>query len=288
MDQPTEQHAAGNRVDAQRQWWVAMDGVPEGPHSEAYIRLLYLESRIGAETLVCRVGDNYWRPATACAWLVADGGGGETDHRPPPLPIPVPRGQFTVAEALRWITNPSLPLFGNLICAYCLAVRPALTVLGLLVTLAWNTSSGWTADSPLWFFAIVFDGFEAVVHVGIATMLVLGGLGLRSLRAYGPPLIRLGLTLSVVGTFLSCQFSLLWQAVAAAGNSYAETEEELTAAGMAAFACLLLLLLLLVLASAVFDIVALIWLTISGHRLRARALPQTPTGSERQEDSRDN
>lgn len=241
-------------------WWIALGDKPDGPHSAAYIGVLLSKGRVQPSTLVCKVGDSDWASLQDCRELRELLQDQSPRSGPPPMPpILATSDQANVAS---WLTNPKLPPFANAICVYCILVAPALFVVFNVLLLPGSTySSQLIEGSLLQDDALLLDMVGWITEAAAVTLLFLGGIALRGLRAKGVSMVKAGIILHLSVT-------AAWVAIGAVWNSLVLMSEqnqyqEGTGATDAGYA----LLGLLALGLFVFYVVALVWLYRCGDAL---------------------
>ena len=94
-----------------KQWWLAIQGVADGPHSVAYITASLRTKTFAPETLACLVGAQEWKPLAD--WP-------DFGHKPAPQPPPIPPQSSPGTVSGNPFIDPSLPSMANWICVYCL------------------------------------------------------------------------------------------------------------------------------------------------------------------------
>lgn len=237
-----------------RRWWLSTTGKAEGPYTESYIIAGLKTNTIAANAHACPVGAQEWKaviqwPAFADAVVpVATG--------TPPVP---PQGTATAYDSM--LTNPRLPPMANWICVYTLLVSPLLWCIDNLSCCF--TGTYLDPESDLFGFEILLLFFEAVATLAVTVVLFLGGLRLKSLKASGPTIIKIGLwtSLGLIPLFIMLYIPLF---VTAGENDLVEST---TAQDIISFFALCVGLVVYA-----FEIFSLIWLYRN-----AKSLPLTET-----------
>ncbi|HET6323613.1 MAG TPA: hypothetical protein VFG04_02840 [Planctomycetaceae bacterium] len=215
---------------AEKQWWLARQGVADGPHSCAYITASLRTKTLAPETLACLVGAQEWKPLTD--WP-------DFGYTPAPQPPPIPPQSRPATISGNPFTNPALPSMANWLCVYCLLWRPVVSVFGLLNTF----------DAPASWFVV------PSTSIFLTTSFLIGGVLLRNGRRHGATIVKVTLW---VALGLTLFFILVVFAVAAANQANASgTAAPSTPAVQSAAESLMGLLWLF---EIVFQIVAVIWL----------------------------
>lgn len=177
---------------SQSQWWLAKNGLAEGPLSQQEIRDALKSGKISSADFAYSSDSNEWKPLSAWSEFVS--GSEEAALQSPPDP---PVESYPI-EPL--ITNPRLPPMGNWICIYTLLVSPWLW---WFYTVSEMTSGlTFVENSPP-------AGVEALaIFVGMLTSLVItvalfiGGMRLRALRRSGSTIIILSIVVAVAAQIL--------------------------------------------------------------------------------------
>jgi len=232
----------------EKTWWLVVGGVAQGPHPAEAINCLLLAGTITRQTLACRAGTQVWRPLADWPELQDP-----SLPAPPPLPPPLP-GASSNSHPL---TNPRLPTMANAICVYGLLARPVICGIGLLAALLGGRVTA-TAEDMISFLVMV--GFS----LSITTLLFVGGLRLRDLRAGGSTMIRTAIWFSLAGTALAIFVILL---VALASTPVSPDAQQAAASAPPAETMGSLFFLLVWLLELGFQIAALVWLSRYGRTL---------------------
>lgn len=171
----------------QRQWWLAKNGVAEGPLSQQEIRDALKSSKISSADYAYSSDSKEWKPLSTWSEFVS--GSEETALQSPPDP---PVESYPI-EPL--ITNPRLPPMGNWICIYTLLVSPWLwwfyTVSDLTSGLVFVENSPPAGLDAL----AMFVGMLTSLVITVA--LFIGGMRLRALRRSGITIIILSIVVAV-------------------------------------------------------------------------------------------
>ena len=78
------------------QWWLSKQGIPDGPHSEAYILAGLQTGTISPQTYACPVGGQQWK--RLCEWPTFASASPAPPSIPPPPPPPPPAAAPPVAR----------------------------------------------------------------------------------------------------------------------------------------------------------------------------------------------
>ncbi len=242
-------------TDALAQWWLEIEGKPDGPHTEAYVLTLLENGRIETTSLACPAGGNQWKPLHEWPEFSEVIAGLGRDAAPPPLPA-----SLATARREGLLTNPRLPRMANWICIYCIAVYPLLTVVNCLFSFACSTASDFPNDSPAVWSAVTYDAIVILIDIGIAVAVVMGGVYLRRLCRIGATIIKVSFIVDFSCMAIGLLTATLWSALAAVVTSPVSTEEELTDSSAILLVLCGLPLVLAMIAVLIFQIVAFIWL----------------------------
>lgn len=245
--------ATGDQSDTSGapQWWLAVDGEPRGPYSEAYVRTALESGKLPDDALLCPVGEKSWRPLVECAEF-ADG-----------LKPSAQGEDGTKATASGWS---HLPMMGRVLCVYAIGVYPGLTALSFLLLCAGGTyAAELPPDALIRDWAIMLDALSIVVDAAIATLFVFAGLQFRKLRRSGLSLLQAALAASLAWSILCMAIMVVWEALVTL--AYPDIELETLSTPVWLLWAALAVTYLAVLA---FEAAALLWLF-----LRGRSLPLT-------------
>lgn len=206
-----------------QQWWLSKQGTPRGPYDVPFILDGLLTGNIPAQTHACPVGGQTWKRLSE--WPVF-----ATAFPPPPPP-----------------GTSQLPTMANWICIYGIILSPILYAMSTLATLV-----GWAASDGGG--TVVLDLLSMAIGVGSTVLLVMGGLRLKAFRFSALVLLKTGLWISLISTaVLLFLYMVIGAAEGASGMATTSPSDAETA--------IFVILLPLALASVVFEIVALVWLT---------------------------
>lgn len=171
-------------MEANENWWLAVDGRVEGPRSTHEVSSALRDGRLSPMSLLCLQGDAQWKPLAAWPALASLAGAAIP---PPPLP---PFASNSLRDE-RLLTNALLPPTANLICIYAIAVVPLYWMFGVAMLLREdNPYLEGTGGYLAYGVNLLLNLF---VTLALTIVLAIGGLRCRDLRASGEWLIRVAL-----------------------------------------------------------------------------------------------
>jgi len=184
-------NTATSRTESQ--WWIVVNGEPEGPYGEAYVRLTLEQSN--GDMLVCPVGGSDWRPARAFPAFA-----GTRRDTSGPRQRQLARGEGNSAVLL-------IRALG----VYAVFVAPTLCGLGLLATLTGGAlTDDLPADSPLMPSAVGLESFWIAVDLGTTVYLVLCAWRLLGNTPVGVTATRRALWIRMICTISALPIAMLW------------------------------------------------------------------------------
>ena len=177
------------------QWWLAKNGMAEGPLSHQQIRDALQSSKISSADFAYSSDSKEWKPLSAWSEFVS--GSEEATLQSPPAP-PV---ESCPIEPL--ITNPRLPAMANWICIYTLQISPWLWCFYVVSQMTYGTVLD--EKDPLMGLEAFAMFVSMLVSLGVTISLFIGGARLRALSRSGPNIIILSI---VVATAVHLLLSL--------------------------------------------------------------------------------
>ncbi|QDU09634.1 GYF domain-containing protein [Gimesia aquarii] len=197
-------HEENNKTieNPESHWWLAKNGVAEGPLSHQEISDALNSNRISLADYVYSSIEKDWKPLSA--WSEFESGTEESALQPPPVP---PVESYSIEPLL---TNPRLPPMANWICIYTLQISPWLWCLYVIAGITYGTDLD--ENAPLVGVEAFAIFVSMLVSMGVTISLFIGGARLRALSHSGPNIIILSI---VVATAVYLLF-FLWAIVISA------------------------------------------------------------------------
>lgn len=237
-------------------WWLATGDKPEGPFKEASVLERLRAGQLSAAALACPVGGQEWRPLAEWAEFMA---GKATLWQVTPAAFQPTPDQSACAESAPF-HGVQLPWMARAICHYCIFIYPAFVVFGLLATVfTGGSASELPSESPIVFYAVVYDVFTWLVDAGLAVATAIGGLQVRRLKKVGVTVVKVTFIISFAWAAIEVLSTVFWGVVVSM-NGQPEVTDAVMGWGDVSFALFVLLFTGLVAAAFVFQIVAFIWL----------------------------
>ena len=170
----------------QSQWWLAKNGMAEGPLSHQEISNALESNKISLAVYAYSSDEQEWRPLSA--WSAFESGAEDGALQPPPAP---PVESYSI-EPL--ITNPRLSPMANWICIYTLQISPWLWCLYTISGMISGTTLG--ENAPLMGVEALAMMIGMLVSLGVTISLFIGGARLRALSRSGPNIIILSIVVA--------------------------------------------------------------------------------------------
>lgn len=232
---------------SREQWWLSTSGAVEGPYSGAFLQAGLKSGVIPGAAHACRVRGETWKPLSEWDEFRdsvprADAEWNPRTHSNTSLPSP--------------LTNPRLPAMANWICIYCIAIAPIWCLISRLSCFV--TGATFRETSTYFAWDVIEFLVGGVISLVATTLLLLGGLRLRTLDRSGPVLILTAIWFALVAGLLLFTVSMTLLAV-----SSPEDVAESTTAGL----ILGFLFGSIGLVELVFLIASLVWLHRNNHSL---------------------
>lgn len=228
-------------------WWIAVDGEPRGPYTEAYVRRTLEANRLSPDALLCPVNGHEWKSASE--WPTFHGFKSTSAAVPPP-PLRATVHSDPVGVMLRCIG------------LYATIIAPALFLLNVAAALTGNSySSQLPAGSMIIGHAFMLDLFGFLMGLGMTTCLAIGGWRLLTKVPSGLNWTMWTLAISDVLGVVMLPTLVVWWALIELHAP--ETANQPTASWHTFINFLLL-------AGFLFEVVALIWLVLNRQLIAAR------------------
>lgn len=225
-----------------KRWWLALNGATDGPRTEAYITAQLQSGELRSTTQACLEGTTHWTPLSQWPEFAK-----VITAPSPPLPPPGDPLHQPV------LTNPRLPPFANWICIYSIVVAPLL----------WLVFNCTCLLNPVLYVSEEYARWEAirelilgVLELPIFIVIAIGGMHFKRLLSSGVTMIRVGILLRLAVGVISLVIQFLVDARAEAQG----IDTSMDMRGPAMF--IVFLYIVVSLADLVFNILALIWLTM--------------------------
>ncbi|WP_278465721.1 hypothetical protein [Gimesia maris] len=190
-------HEENNKTmeSPQSQWWLAKNGMAEGPLSHQHIRDSLQSNKISLADYAYSSDSKEWKPLSA--WNTFEPDTVDAALQFPPAP---PLESYPTDPL---ITNPRLPLMANWICIYSLLVSPWLWCFYVVSQMTYGTVLD--EKDPLMGVEAFAMFISMLVSLGVTISLFIGGARLRALSRSGPNIIILSI---VVATAVHLLLSL--------------------------------------------------------------------------------
>lgn len=178
---------SNNKIESmQDQWWLAKNGVAEGPLSQQELCDALKANHVSSADYVYSAGERAWKPLSDSNEFQS--GIEDSALKVPPVP-PVESYQI---EPL--FTNDRLPPMANWICIYALLISPWLWC---LYTVSLMKSGTFLAENaPLMGVEILVIFISMLVSMAMTVSLFIGGMRLKAMRRSGPTIIILSIVVA--------------------------------------------------------------------------------------------
>ncbi|WP_339677170.1 hypothetical protein [uncultured Gimesia sp.] len=187
-------HEEGNKTieSTQGRWWLAKNGLPEGPLSHQEITDALKLNRISSADYAYSSDEKEWKPLSD--WSGFECGPEESALQSPPAP---PVESYPI-EPL--ITNPRLSPMANWICIYTLQISPWLWCFYTISQMTYGTVLD--ENDPLMGIEALAIFFSMLASLGVTISLFIGGARLRALSRSGPNIIILSIVVATAVNLL--------------------------------------------------------------------------------------
>lgn len=259
---PNHTHEESTKHQPQPRWWIAVNDEAVGPYGEAYVYAALEGAQLPMATLLCPVGGEQWKPVAEWPQFARIQPKAASRHMPkvhPPRRHSERTATANVAPNSPLAGNgDKLPFMARAICIYAVALLPAeWAAMTVALCAGGSATAGLRVGSQVASYMAMSEVLNSFVQATLAVMLATGGFRLRRFRRSGATLLLAGLSASVAWNVVSSAVELVWLAVAALDGAPDSPPDSSAIATIRD-----LLLSIAYLASTIFEVAALIWLSV--------------------------